>query len=188
MKFFSVIFIFVVCFACSEVSKEKRPMVEALENKIRNIDSNHRVRIEEDDFHQGDSIFKIRGYFMGEDLIKLVGILHTPTLDRDDYFYFENHEPLFSGHILIDKGTQTAEEYKYYYGDDGYVAEALYWKDHYKAGAKFPHEKFKEFSPEKDSLRNSEERRLYFLLVRLEMEGIVIKHLNENLEANKTSI
>ena len=77
---------------------------------------------------------------MDEILQKVVGVLHTPTIERDDYFYFENHEPIFSGHVLVDRSTSTASEYKYYYGGDGFVDEALFWKDHYERGKQFFHE------------------------------------------------
>ena len=172
-------------YACSsEVSKEKRPMVESINTKVRDIDANHRVSIIEDDFHQGDSIYKIRGYFMDDRLLKLVGVLHTAHVDRDDYFYFENHSPIFSGHVVVSKDDNIASEYKYYYGSDGFVDEALFWEDHYVPGKRFPIEHFSEFAPDKDSLRESEEERLFFFLSKLDMEGFEIRHLNENLDAN----
>ncbi|WP_421893044.1 hypothetical protein [Marinoscillum sp.] len=174
-----------VLVACEgQVSKEKRPLVKAINQKVGDIDANHRVRIVEDDFHSGDSVYKIRGYFMDESLLKLVGILHTSHVDRDDYFYFEKNAPIFSGHLVVEKDGQIASEYKYYYGADGIVDEALFWEDHYEVGKRFPHEHFEEFNPDKDSLRIAEEERLYFFLSNLDMEGFEIKHLNENLDAN----
>lgn len=170
--------------ACNEVSEEKRPLVKSVNQKVEDIDANHRVRIQEDDFHSGDSIYKIRGYFMDNKLLKLVGILHTPHLDRDDYFYFENNSPIFSGHLVVERDEHMASEFKYYYGGKGMVQEALYWKDHYEAGKRFPHEHFKEFEPNLDSLRDSEELRLKFFLENLDLAGFEIRHLNENLEAN----
>jgi hypothetical protein len=169
---------------CSEISKEKAPMVEAVNVKVDNIDANHRVQIIEDDFHQGDSIFKVRGYFMDGVLLKLVGVLYTSHIERDDYFYFENHEPIFSGHLEVSKDDMQASEYKYYYGKDGLVEEALFWRDAYVRGAQFPHEHFTEFNPNKDSLRAADEKRLKFFFEKLDMEGFEIKHLNENKEAN----
>lgn len=171
--------------ACtSDVSREKRPLVDGINHKVGDIDANHRVRIVEDDFHTGDSIYKIRGYFMDEHLLKLVGILHTSHVDRDDYFYFDKNVPIFSGHLMVQRDDQMASEFKYYYGESGYVEEALFWEDHYQVGKRFPHEHFEEFEPDKDSLRETEEDRLYFFLDKLDMEGFEIRHLNENLEAN----
>ena len=174
----------VLFFGCSEISKVKLPLVEAVNRKVNNIDSNHRVRIIEDDFHQGDSIYKVRGYLMEGMLLKLVGVLYTSHIERDDYFYFENHEPIFSGHVVVSKDDMVASEYKYYYGKDGYVDEALYWQDHYQRGKQFPHEHFSEFEPDKDSLRAAEEKRLRFFFQKLDMEGFEIRHLNENRDAN----
>lgn len=171
--------------ACqSEVSEEKRPLVKRVNKIVRDIDANHRVRIMEDDFHQGDSIYKIRGYFMDDNLLKLVGILHTSHIDRDDYFYFDNNEPIFSGHLVVEKDDRIAAEYKYYYGGEGKVEEALFWQDHYEVGKRFPHERFEEFEPDVDSLKSTEEERLQFFLSNLDLAGYEIKHLNENLEAN----
>ncbi|MFT6866716.1 MAG: hypothetical protein ACJA08_001551 [Cyclobacteriaceae bacterium] len=172
--------------ACSEISKEKAPLVAEVNRKVDDIDSNHRVQIIEDDFHEGDSIFKTRGYFMDGILLKLVGVLHAPLNERIDYFYFEDHAPLFSGHVVISKENLLASEFKYYYGADGYVDEALLWEDFYEKGKQFPHEHFTEFNPDKDSLRVTEEERLQFFLAKLDMEGFEILHLNENIQANVT--
>lgn len=174
----------VLVYCSSEVSQEKQHEVNVINTKVRHIDQNRRVSIIEDDFHVGDSIYKIRGYFMDEMLQKVVAILHAPNFDRDDYFYFENNHPIFSGHLLIDKTKSTAAEYKYYYNKEGYVDEALYWEDQYEYGKQFPHERFTEFYPDVDSLRKEEETRLQFFLEKLEMEGFEIRHLNENLSAN----
>ncbi len=185
MKTYWLLFLSLFFIDCSsEISKEKRHEVDVINQKVHHIDLNRRVSIVEDDFHVGDSIYKIRGYFMDEMLQKVVAILHTPDYDRDDYFYFENHQPIFSGHLVVDKKNSTAAEYKYYYDGDGYVDEALFWEDHYEYGKQFPHEKFKEFYPDVDSLREEEETRLQFFLEKLEMEGFEIRHLNENLSAN----
>lgn len=174
-----------ILFGCSsEVSREKRPLVNAVNEKVHDIDANHRVSIREDDFHQGDSIYKIRGYFMDKELLKLVGVLHTSHIDRDDYFYFQDMAPIFSGHVVVSKDDNIASEYKYYYGEDGYVDEALFWEDHYTPGKRFPIEHFSEFQPDRDSLRASEEERLFFFLSKLDLEGFEILHLNENLDAN----
>ncbi|MFY0608142.1 MAG: hypothetical protein JXR10_15590 [Cyclobacteriaceae bacterium] len=173
--------------SCSEVSKEKRPMVNRIEKIIDDINANHRTAIIEDDFHEGDSVYKIRGYFMDDEMLKVVGVLHTSHIERDDYFYFENNEPIYSGHLVVQKDDRMASEYKYYYGEDGYVDEALFWSDHYKLGRRFPIEHFREFEPDKDSLRTTEEERLKFFLDKLEMEGFEIVHLNENLDANSSA-
>jgi len=168
----------------SEISSEKEPLVQEINDKVSHIDRNHRVRIVEDDFVRGDSIYKVRGYFMDKSLLKVVGILRTQHFERDDYFYFEDHAPLFSGHMMNYMDDQLAVEYKYYYKDDK-VVEALRWSDHYEPGKRFPHEHFVEFEPDRDSLIKTEKKRLDFFLELLDKEGIEIKHLNENLGANQ---
>ena len=87
----------------------------------------------------------------------------------------------------MQKDDRMASEFKYYYGDDGYVDEALFWTDQYTVGKRFPIEHFNEFDPNKDSLRASEEDRLIFFLEMLNMDGFEIVHLNENLDANASS-
>ena len=93
---------------CSEpVKKENRPLVDKINEQMRNIDSNHRIRIVEDDFHQGDSVFKVRAYYMQEYMIKIVNILRTSEIERDDYFYFFENDyflwPNFNLKAFIDK-------------------------------------------------------------------------------------
>lgn len=188
MKRKNLIFLPVVLilFSCgSEISSEKRPLVDAINFKVRNIDRNHRVEIIEDDFHEGDSIYKIRAYYFDNYLVKLIGVMRTPHFEREDFFYFENHAPIFSGHLINERDDHLAAEYKYYYKGD-LIDEALYWEDHYVPGEKFPHEKFSEFNPNMDSLMKTEKDRIKFLLTKIEMEGFEIKHLNENLEAEST--
>ena len=170
----------------SEVSKEFRPMVKAIDYKVRHIDQNHRVSIIEDDFVQSDSSYKVRGYFNEGRLMKLVGIIKTSHYERDDYFYFENEIPIFSGHMMNFTDDRLAEEFKYYY-KDGTIAECLFWKDHYEPGKRFPPETFKEFDPNMDSLMKEERDRMSFYLSKLEKEGFEIKHINENLEANSNN-
>ncbi|MFY0601164.1 MAG: hypothetical protein JXR03_15915 [Cyclobacteriaceae bacterium] len=177
-------FAFVLISSCSEISKEKAPLVSEVNLKVRHIDANHRVQILEDDFHLGDSIYKVRGYFMDGMLLKLVGVLYTTHIERDDYFYFENKKQIFSGHVVVSRDDRLASEYKYYYGKDGSIEEALYWQDKYKTGKQFPHEHFEEFEPNIDSLKESEETRLQFFMDKLDMDGFEIHHLNENREAN----
>jgi len=126
---------------------------------------------------------KIRGYLVGDEFVKIVGILKTAHFERDDYFYFENHQPLFSGHMMNFMDDQLAEEFKYYY-EGGKVMEALFWEDHYSPGKRFPHEHFEEFEPNQDSLLATEQSRLQHLLKILEMSHVEIKHLNENRGAN----
>lgn len=169
--------------SCSEVSKEYRTLVKVVDYKVKNIDHNHRVQIVEDDFIQADSSYKVRGYFNEGKLMKLVGIIKTPHFERDDYFYFEQEKPIFSGHMINFRDDRLAEEFKYYY-QDGTIVESLFWKDHYKPGKRFPHETFKEFSPDIDSLMSEERNRMAFYLTKLEEEGFEIKHINEHLEAN----
>lgn len=167
----------------NEVSKEKRPLVNSTNRKVRHIDSNHRVEILEDDFHEGDSVYKIRAYKHDNDLVKLIGVMTTPHFEREDFFYFENNAPIFSGHLVNEKDDRLAAEYKYYYEGDQ-ITEALFWEDHYTPGKRFPHESFEEFSPDIDSLMQTEKSRIDFLLTKIELEGFEILHLNENLEAN----
>lgn len=167
----------------SEVSKEFQPLVKSIDYKVKHIDQNHRISIIEDDFVQADSSYKVRGYFTGNRLIKLVGIIKTPHFERDDYFYFENNKPIFSGHMMNFRDDRLAEEFKYYY-QGGTVVESLFWKDHYQPGKRFPHETFEEFSPNMDSLMREENYRMSFYLTKLEKEGFEIKHINDNLEAN----
>lgn len=176
--------IFCLIAGCSEVSKEKAPLVAEVNEKVRHIDSNHRVKILEDDFHKGDSIYKIRGYFMEGKLLKLVGVLYTSHVERDDYFYFESKKLIFSGHLVVARDDQMASEYKYYYGKSGFVDEALFWTDKYQKGRQFPHERFKEFNPDVDSLKVAEDTRLQFFMDKLDMEGFEIHGMNENRGAN----
>lgn len=183
MKHLTYFLFATILFSCgSEISKEKRPLVDKINFQVRNIDRNHRVEIIEDDFHEGDSIYKIRAYYFDNYLVKLIGVMRTPHFEREDFFYFDDHAPIFSGHLINERDDHLAAEYKYYYQGE-IIDEALMWEDHYVPGEKFPHEKFTEFVPNMDSLMASEKSRIRFLLGKIEMEGFEIKHLNENLEA-----
>ena len=176
----------IILVACdsSPVRKEIRPQVEAINKKIHLIDGNHRVRIVEDDYLQGDSIYKIRAYYMEEDaLVKMVSILRTPHYERDDYFYFDDGQIMFSGHLLNERDAHLASEFKYYY-ESGQIFESLFWEDTYTPGQRFPHEEFKEFEPDLDSLIEMERLRITFFMEKLAMEGTEILHYNEYLEAN----
>lgn len=75
----------------SEGSKEKKPLMENINKKVDDVDANRGVDIYEDDFHSCDSIYKIRGYFVNGKILKL----YSSGGERDDYFYFENNEPIF---------------------------------------------------------------------------------------------
>ncbi|MEM9895408.1 MAG: hypothetical protein AAF789_03490 [Bacteroidota bacterium] len=169
----------------SEVRKEFRPLVHAIDLKVKGIDHNHRVQIVEDDYVHEDSVFKIRGYYNHGKLIKLVGITKTKNYERDDYFYFEANEPIFSGHMINFRDTQFAEEFKYYY-KQGKVVETLFWEDNYTPGERFPHETFEEFTPDMDSLMKEEKQRVAFFVDKLDSEGMEIKRVNDNLEANSS--
>lgn len=186
MKNLSLLLLLFFILACgSEVSKSKQPLIHAIDLKVKNIDHNHRVQIIEDDFVNADSLYKVRGYFSRGKLMKLVGIIKTTHFERDDYFYFENDEPIFSGHMINFMDDKLAEEFKYYYNPkSGIIEECLFWKDHYKPGKRFPHESFDEFEPDMDSLMSEERNRMQFYLSHLDEEGFEIKHINENLEAN----
>ena len=181
--FFFLSLVFILASCGSEIKKENRKLVEVIDYKVKSIDHNHRISIIEDDFIQADSAYKVRGYFNEGRLMKLVGIIKTPHFERDDYFYFENEKPIFSGHMMNFMDDRLAEEFKYYY-QDGKIVESLYWEDHYKPGKRFPHETFEEFEPDMDSLMQEEESRMAFFISKLESEGFELKHINENLEAN----
>ncbi len=178
---FYIVFCFFLLTACqNEVRKEMRPLVNSTNKKVANIDANHRIEILEDDFVSGDSLIKIRGYSMDGQILKLVSVLSTPHIIRDDYFYFENDHVIFSGHLVNNKDDLLAAEYKYYYEGDK-IVESLYWEDHYEKGKRFPHESFQEFEPNMDSLLTSERDRILYLIEKLTMDGFVVKHLNEHL-------
>lgn len=114
-------------------------------------------------------------------LQKLVGITRTPHFERDDYFYFENGKPIFSGHMINFMDNKIAEEFKYYYRGRE-IVECLFWKDHYEPGKRFPHEHFEEFEPSNmDSLMRTENSRLTFFQKKLQEEGIEVKFENDNL-------
>lgn len=178
-----IVIVLTVSSCHSEISKEKKGLVEAINKKVAAIDHNHRVTIIDEDHKIGDSIYKVRGYFIDDKMLKIVGILRTPHFERDDYFYFENNEPLFSGHMINFRDDNLAEEFKYYY-QNGQITEALFWEDHYDPHKRFPQEHFEEFAPNQDSLINSEKTRLRLFLRYLDKAGHEIKHLNENLGAN----
>lgn len=186
MKKLSLILIIFLLQSCgSEVSKEYRELVNAIDHKVKDIDHNHRIQIIEDDFVRADSLYKVRGYFSEGRLLKLVGIIKTSHFERDDYFYFENNKPIFSGHMINFMDDRLAEEFKYYYNPKtGIIEECLFWIDHYEPGKRFPHETFEEFEPNLDSLMGEEKSRMKFYLSHLDEEGFEIKHINENLEAN----
>lgn len=165
-------------------SSEMDKYVESVNLKAKEIDTNRRVEIKEDDYHHGDTIYKIRGYYMDDVLLKLVGITRTSHMERDDYFYFDhNGKPLFTGHLINKKDEHDAAEYKYYYQEEEIVA-SMFWEDHYKPGKQFPHEHFEYFNPSLDSLKKIENRRLTFFKQKLDSEGFEVQRENENLEAN----
>lgn len=181
--YLSILIILLASCSGSEVKKENRKIVESIDYKVKNIDHNHRISIVEDDFVEADSSYKVRGYFNEGRLLKLVGILKTPHFERDDYFYFENEKPIFSGHMINFRDDRLAEEFKYYYRN-GTIVESLFWEDHYQPGKRFPHETFREFEPDMDSLMQEEKTRMAFFMDKLNEEGFELKSINENLEAN----
>lgn len=177
------IFISLMSLGChSEISK-RGDLVESVNLDVARIDHNHRVRIIEDDFVKGDSIFKIREYLSGDERIKIVGIVKTSHFERDDYFYFSDGQKIFSGHMINFMDDNLAEEFKYYF-KDGELTRAFMWKDNYVPGERFPHETFELFEPDLDSLMNEENTRLDFFMGLIEKEGIEIKQENENVGAN----
>ena len=171
-------------FALYSCSSEMDNYVESINAKAKEIDTNRRVEIKEDDFHHGDTIYKIRGYYMDDVLLKMVGITRTSHMERDDYFYFDHKgEPLFTGHLVNKKDQHDAAEYKYYYKENKIVA-SMFWEDHYTPGKQFPHEHFEYFNPDIDSLVEVEDQRLAFFKKKLASEGFAVQKENENLEAN----
>ena len=101
MKKLAITFIVIFLSSCgNEIKKEYRGLVAGIDHKVKSIDHNHRIQIIEDDFVRSDSIYKVRGYFNEGRLLKLIGIIKTPHFERDDYFYFENSKPIYSGHII----------------------------------------------------------------------------------------
>ena len=175
------VLLFILITSCgSEIKEENRKLVEAVDFKVKRIDHNHRIQIVEDDFVSGDSTFKVRGYMMEGRMQKLVGIIRTPHFERDDYFYFENNKPIFSGHMMNFMDERLAEEFKYYYRGNK-IVESLFWEDHYEPGKRFPHEHFEEFEPDIDSLMQEEQSRLSFFMSKLNQEGFEIKHENDNV-------
>lgn len=181
MKSFLSLIAIVALISCSpEVKKENQKLVQSVDYKVKSIDHHHRIQIIEDDFIEGDSIYKVRAYLSEGRMQKLVGIIRTPHFERDDYFYFENEKPIFSGHMINFRDERLAEEFKYYYRGNE-IVECLFWEDHYDPAKRFPHEEFKEFEPNIDSLMNEERTRLDFFLSKLNQEGFEIKKENDNL-------
>ncbi len=173
---------FILLLASCETETDK--LVDAINFKAKEIDANHRVQILEDDYHEGDTIYKIRGYFMDGQLLKLVGITRTAHFVRDDYFYFDHAgHPMFTGHMMNLMDEHDAAEYKYYY-HNGELFASMYWEDHYVPGKQFPDEHFEYFSPDLDSLTAIEDERLSFFKQKLNEEGFSVQEENENLEAN----
>ncbi len=171
-------------FACQSEMGKKGKLVEEVNIKVSKIDHSHRQQIIESDFRRGDSLYKVRGYYMDNELQKVVGIIQTPHFERDDYFYFENGAPIFTGHFMNFRDDNLAEEFKYYF-KNGNIANTLMWEDHYTPGKRFPHETFEHFDPDLDSLMNAENNRLAFFMRHLEQDAIEIKAENENLGANQ---
>ena len=173
-----------ICLLMFGCASEMDEYVEHVNLKAKEIDTNRRVEIREDDHHEGDTIYKIRGYYMDGVLLKLIGITRTSHMERDDYFYFDHQgDPLFTGHLINMRDEHDAAEYKYYYKQKSIVA-SMFWKDHYTPGRQFPHEHFEYFSPNIDSLEKEEQSRLAFFTKKLDEKGFEVQEENENLEAN----
>ena len=81
----------------SEVSKEYRQLVNAVDHKVKNIDHNHRIQIIEDDFVRADSLYKVRGYFSEGRLLKLVGIIKPLILSGTITSTTKTINPSFQG-------------------------------------------------------------------------------------------
>ncbi|MEP5613164.1 MAG: hypothetical protein ABJP45_12995 [Cyclobacteriaceae bacterium] len=181
MKIIYSLSIAAIVIACTpEIKKENQKLVESIDYKVKSIDHHHRITIVEDDFVQGDSTFKVRAYMSEGRIQKLVGITRTAHFERDDYFYFENEKPIFSGHMINFVDESLAEEFKYYYRGNN-IVESLFWEDHYDPTKRFPHEHFEEFEPNMDSLMAEENSRLAFFRSKLDEEGFAVKEENDNL-------
>lgn len=168
---------------CHSEMSMKGKLVDEVNKQVARIDHSHRMSIVEDDFVRGDSLYKIRGYYSQNELLKIVGILKTPHFERDDYFYFKDGKQLFSGHFRNFRDERLAEEYKYYF-QNGELARTYMWRDNYTPGKRFPHETFELFEPNLDSLMKTERERMNFFISLLETEGIQISEENENVGAN----
>jgi len=177
LPYILLLFIFEGC------KSEKDKLEEKIEEKVKLIDFNRRVEIIEDDFKDEGVIYKIRAYVVDGVLLKIISVANSTAFEKDDYFYFENGEIIFSGHLYNDKSHSQASEYKYYYAD-GKIDHCMYWTDHYKPHKPFPHESFEPYYPDMDSLMNLERSRLAYFRQKLDIEGFQLKEEDENALVN----
>ena len=180
----SLLIVVVLTFtSCHSEMSQQGKLVEEVNQKVSKIDHNHRVQIIETDHPIDGSTWKVRQYISNNERVKVVAVVMNAHYERDDYFYFDGGEKIFSGHMINFRDERLAEEFKYYF-KDGKLVRSYMWKDHYTPGKRFPHEQFELFEPNMDSLINEEEERLAFLLELLKKDGREIKSENENLGAN----
>ena len=155
-------------------------MIE-LNRAVHHNDVRRRISIVEDDFKEGEVIYKIRGYFANNILIKIVAITRSTHSERDDYFYFDKDEKVFfTGHLVNDTDRHIAKEFKYYYENDE-IRLALHWEDEYDPAKPFPHESFELFQLNLDSLMKEENERISFFKEKINSEGFLLKAENPNL-------
>ncbi len=179
----AIVVLFLIFSSCEEKLKNKaQHVVDKINEEVHNLDVRRRISIKEDDYIHGDTTFKIRAYSVDGILKKIVSVTYTAHFERDDYFYFDIHNHLmFSGHLMNEKDDHLASEFKYYYQDDEIVA-AYEWEDHYKPHKPFPHEHFRLFHPNLDSLKDEDQKRLHFFIDKLDKEGYFIKFEKPNTQ------
>lgn len=179
--FYCLALIICLGYGCEEkLDSETQKKVDHINEKSHLLDIRRRISIMEDDFIHGDTTYKIRGYFLDGALKKIVSITFNTSFERDDYFYFNEHNKLmFSGHLTNYKGRHDAEEFKFYY-DDSELIGAFKWQDHYDPHKPFPHEHFSVFHPNKDSLEQVENERLNFFKDKIYSEGFLLKREKPN--------
>ena len=175
-KMLTLLYLSLLLTRCEEkLSSETQRIVDKINETVHDLDVRRRISIKEDDFIHQDTTFKIRSYSVDGRVKKIVSVIYTEHFERDDYFYFDIHGKLmFSGHLMNEKDDHNAAEFKYYYHNDKIVA-ALEWEDHYQPHKPFPHEHFRVFHPNLDSLQREDQRRLHYFIEKLDTEGFFIK-------------
>ena len=173
--------ILVIVTACSSLTQEEQDLIERINRDVHHTDVRRRISIVEDDYKEGEDLYKIRGYFADEKLIKIVGITRSVHGERDDYFYFNDEGGVyFTGHLMNDKDHHMAKEFKYYYENDD-LKVALHWEDEYDPTKPFPHEHFEPFQLDWDSLLREENERIDFFKEKIYSEGFLLQRENPNL-------
>ena len=176
-----IIFFLLLSMACSDLTDEQQALIDRINREVHHTDVRRRISIVEDDYKEGENLFKIRGYFAEDKLIKIVAITRSVHGERDDYFYFDNNDNVyFTGHLVNDRDHHTAKEFKYYYENDD-LKVALHWEDQYDPTKPFPHEHFEPFELNWDSLLTEENNRIAFFKEKIYSEGFTLQRENPNL-------